>query len=83
MDLYVYVGLTVLAIINVSTTFYLATRDYLEPIQKVSQIFLVWLIPGIMAFVVFVISRHQDVPVKLSRRDDNVGTCYGEGMSSD
>lgn len=59
MNMY-WIGFAVLALLNSYVTIFLLRRDDLEPVQKVLQILIVWLIPLLGAIGLWLFNRSQD-----------------------
>jgi len=62
-------------IINILVSFYISRRDDLDIIQKVAQIFIVWLIPFLGAISLFIFHRNNDKQIPTSK-------SFGGGANS-
>ncbi|MCO7225982.1 hypothetical protein [Pleionea sp. CnH1-48] len=73
MNDFVWVMIAIIALLNLGVSIFVARRPDLETFQKGAQIFLVWLIPVIMACVVLIINRDSDSNLKFKKKVGNSG----------
>ena len=60
----IYAALAIYIAISLAVSVFLAKRDDLDNVQKIAQIFLVWLIPYIAAIALWQFHKSQDLPIK-------------------
>ena len=78
----IYAALAIYIAISLAVSVFLAKRDDLDNVQKIAQIFLVWLIPYIAAIALWQFHKSQDPPIK-KHSEFGGGPRDSSGVGSD
>ena len=78
----IYAALAIYIAISLAVSVFLAKRDDLDNVQKIAQIFLVWLIPYIAAIALWQFHKSQDRPIQ-SHSEFGGGPRDSSGAGSD
>jgi H+/gluconate symporter-like permease len=75
-------------IINILVSLYISRRDDLDIIQKVAQVFIVWLVPFLGAISLFIFHRNNDKQSPTSKSfgggaNDSIGIAENGGGGGD
>ncbi|MCL1056907.1 hypothetical protein L2729_02735 [Shewanella gelidimarina] len=76
---YLLILLGIFFLLNILVSFYIGRHQDLEPIQKVIQIIVVWLLPFIGGIGLWLFNRSQDIVTPSSKE---FGSGSANGVSS-